>query len=240
MPGAAKFQTATLASPPSGLDIGIDVIGAGVIPVAGQGVPYSKIDVGAAGSSSPLVRGQLTKSNSLPVTLASDSDVVSTVQSIITVGATFARPADVLPYVALDAVNNSASVTTPTPLTFAGASRIASGYGFISKAQIYTDNLNCSAQFRLWLFSVSTAFASFDNAQYLIKYTDRVSAIGYIDFIAMTTEGASDCAQTINSDLWLGYQADAASSIYGLLQTRSAWTPTNAQNILVNLTFNKQ
>ncbi len=153
----------------------------------------------------------------------------------VRLSATLTRPNDSAPYAVGDSVNSSTSA--PTYISFANISRVASGSGYITKAKIVTDQVACVAQMRLWLFSTNvTPFKSNDNAAFLIKYADKDICLGYIDFPAMATEGASDCAQAFDASLRLAFTADANSTIYGLLETKTVFTPGAQQNFYITLT----
>lgn len=61
-------QSATPATVPTSTAFATDVVGAASAPAAGQHIPYSKLDKGAAGASSPI-----TDSNPLPVRAPQDT-----------------------------------------------------------------------------------------------------------------------------------------------------------------------
>jgi hypothetical protein len=54
-------ESTTLSTLPNGTQLALDVVGTPAAPTTGDGIPYSKIDVGAAGASSPV-----TASNPMP------------------------------------------------------------------------------------------------------------------------------------------------------------------------------
>ncbi len=147
--------------------------------------------------------------------------------------ASFARPADTTAYAVNDAVANSTSA--PTILTFANAARIAGGSGYIVKAELCTDQAACIAAFRLHLFTTSVTPVN-DNAAYTSLWTNRLSRVGFIDFPAVAQEGSGS---TSAFALWVGqllYVTDSATaSLYGLLETKTAFTPASAQNFSIRL-----
>lgn len=161
----------------------------------------------------------------------------------VAVGVEITRPADTTAYAANDSVNTSTSA--PTLITFANASRVASGTGYITKARLTTDQSACVAQMRLWLYNANTAFLNNDNAAFLIKYADKATRIGYIDFPALSTEAGSDCAFSFVPDsdpatpnfTALAFTADSGRSIYGAFETKTAFTPASGQKFYVELTF---
>lgn len=152
----------------------------------------------------------------------------------VDVAVTITRPADTTAYAANDSVNTSTS--SPTIITFAGASRVASGTGYITKARLSTNQSANVAQFRMWLFKVSNPQLSNDNAAFLIKDADNANRLGYIDFPACFTEAGSDVAVALLDGLRFGYVADSSSALYGILLTKTAFTPASGQTIHLVLT----
>jgi hypothetical protein len=57
-------QSATPATLPPGVALALDVVGSASAPATGDSIPYSKLDIGVAGASSPV-----TAANPLPVSL---------------------------------------------------------------------------------------------------------------------------------------------------------------------------
>lgn len=151
------------------------------------------------------------------------------------VSVSFTRPADTTAYAAKDAVSNSTSA--PTVLTFSNLARVNAGSGYITKARVMTDQAANVARFRLHLYHTAPTAIN-DNAQHTILWANRANRIGFIDFDAMQTEGTgSDAANALNSTIRLAFVCAAASrTIYGLLETRDAFTPANGQNFLIEIT----
>ena len=155
--------------------------------------------------------------------------------ALVVATATFARPADTTAYAANDAVSNG----DPSVLmTFAGLARVAGGSGYITKARIVTDQSANTAAFRLWLYTISNPSVAADNAAFTLSWANRANRIGYIDFPALATEGTgSDSASALADTIRLAFQCAAGSqALYALLETKSAFTPANAQNFYVELT----
>ncbi len=199
------------------------------------------VNVAQINGVTPLMGAGNTGTGSPRVTIATDQVAFSVNAALaaselhigevagktVTVGVEITRPADTTAYAALDSVNTS--TTVPTSITFAGASRVASGTGYITKARLVTDQSTCVAQMRLWLFNAAPNTLNNDNAAFLIKYADKLTCIGYIDFPALTTEAGSDSAQSLAPDIRIAYAADASSQLLGVFQTRTAFTPASGQ-----------
>lgn len=144
----------------------------------------------------------------------------------------FVRPADVTAYSLNDAISDS--TTAPTVLTFTNASRAAGGSGYVVRARLMTDQSANVAAYRLHLFR-ATATAINDNAAYTNLIANRANYLGYIDFPAATTEGTgSDSANSQNLDTRLAFVA-TGTSLFGLLQTKTAFTPASGQRYYVEL-----
>ena len=150
------------------------------------------------------------------------------------IAATFARPNDTTAYAAKDAVSDSTS--SPTVLTFTNIARVNAGTGYITKARIVTDQATNVARFRLHLFNVAPTAIN-DNAAHTLLWANRASRLGYVDFDGCQTEGTgSDCANTVNSTVRLHFAAAAGTrTLYGLLETRDAFTPAALQNLYIEL-----
>lgn len=150
------------------------------------------------------------------------------------VSATITRPANVDAYTALDVVGGA----TPT-LTFSNAVHTAGGPGLLKTARITTDLVTATGVLRLHLFRATPTSPPADNAPYVVRWDDRASRIGYVDFPALATEGATAlAAETMNQMIDLPFvAANKATAIYGLLETLGAWTPASGQLFNIELLF---
>lgn len=149
----------------------------------------------------------------------------------LAVQVTKTRPADTTAYAANDVVGDA------TVWTFATLARISAGSGYVVKARLITDNNAVTARFRLHLFA-SSVVAIADNSPYTALWAQRADRLGYIDFAAMNTEGTgSTSASSLNATVRLPYVCGAnLRTIYGILETLDAFTPTSAQNFFIELT----
>lgn len=152
----------------------------------------------------------------------------------------FTRPADTTAYAIGDVVSNSTSSTLL--MTFAGAGRSNANSGYITKARLLTSQAANVAAFRLWLFNASSVTVANDNAAYVFTYADDAKLVGYIDFPAMATSigsGTGAFSQLVDS-IRMGYVCAAAdTALYGFLETRTIFTPANAQTFECVLTFDQ-
>lgn len=153
--------------------------------------------------------------------------------------ATFTRPSDTTAYTAKDVVSTGAGAL----LTFANVVAVAGGSGVIIKARLMTDQSTNTASYRLHLFHTApTAIA--DNSPYTLLYSHAGNRVGMIDFPACATEGTGSTAAASmrpSSDgnslpPNLAFKCAAASTtLYGILETLTAFTPASAQNFFVEL-----
>lgn len=154
----------------------------------------------------------------------------------------FLRPADTTNYAIRDVVSDSASTTTLMEFQLGAAT---GGSGNIIKARLVTNNkLTTGVQFRLWLYTVSNATISADNAAMALLWANRANRLGFVDFPPTTTEDGttSDSASTLATmgtslQLPLPFVCDSGDdSIYGVLETLTAFTPASGQQFWVELT----
>lgn len=152
----------------------------------------------------------------------------------VRVSVTLTRPADTTAYAVNDAVSDSTS--SPTVLTFSGMATANGGSGSILKAQLITNQSTNTAQFRLHLFNVAPSAVN-DNAAYPMLWANRAARVGTVDFPACATEGSgSDAATAQWIDLPLYYVCGAAdTALYGILETKAAFTPASGQLFYIAL-----
>lgn len=146
----------------------------------------------------------------------------------------FTRPSDATDYAIGDAVANSTSV--PTVLTFANIARVAAGSGYITGASVIHEKASVTPALRLHLFNAAPTPVN-DNAALSLTYAivSAASYLGYIDFAAMVTDGGTDYSRAQDMTIRIPFSGQAARDLYGLLETRSVFTPGNAKKIIVKL-----
>lgn len=147
--------------------------------------------------------------------------------------AEFTRPANATAYSAMDSVAND--VAAPLPISFENSARVAGGSGYVTKAKISTNVSTNNVRYRLNLYSAAPVAVA-DNALFTRLWAERANLVGWIDFDGMTTEGAgSNAAVSITSSVRLPYKC-AGTALFGLLETRDAFTPTSGQQFSIELT----
>lgn len=155
---------------------------------------------------------EVTYQTPLPITLAAYSS-----------SATFTRPNDTNAYAAGDVIADSTS--TPNVLTFAAIGP-AGGRTKIVTATLEIDSNSIpsgSGPLRLHLYS-SAPTAIADNAAFDLPSGDRAKYVGWIDLPLPTLLGSTAFSQNINDRTELPLAA-GSSTLYGILQTTTAFTP---------------
>ncbi len=147
--------------------------------------------------------------------------------------AEFTRPANTTAYSAMDSV--ASDVSAPAPIAFENAARSAGGSGYVTKAKISTNVSTNNVRYRLNLYSAAPA-AIADNVLFTRLWADRAILVGWIDFDGMSTEGTgSTGAVSITSSVRLPYRC-IGTTLFGLLETRDAFTPALSQQFSIELT----
>ena len=133
------------------------------------------------------------------------------------------RPDNSDAYIALDVVGTAATST----MTFTGVHQVNGGHFIIMGASLRVDVSAVPSgmgAFRLHLYSASpTAIA--DNAAFNLPAADRSKYLGYIEFDTPTDIG--DTLYTAKENINMKRQlASDSTTIYGMLQTVNAFTPS--------------
>lgn len=143
----------------------------------------------------------------------------------------FTRPANTTAYAVNDVVGPAVAAVQSFTLA-----RVNAGSGYVVKGKLMTDQAACVAQMRLHLFTAApTAIA--DNSPFTLLYADAATYMGYLDFPALDDEGAgSTGAQATWVDQPFPFVAGAGTQIvYGVLVTKTAFTPASGQKFLASL-----
>lgn len=181
------------------------------------------------GSLSAKLRGLLATEEAIAGSVGN----LDTVRGYVALSAVeITRPADTTAYAAKDAISNSTSA--PTILTFTGCARTAGQGGYVTKARLQTDQAANVSAYRLHLYN-ATLSAVNDNAAQTVLYANRASYLGYIDFPAASTDG-SDTANSLSTQAVFPYVTSGSTSLFGMLETITGFTPASGQKFYVQLT----
>lgn len=153
--------------------------------------------------------------------------------------ATITRPANTTEYAVGDLVANNTDAGEVTPLQFSNLFFQSYGEGNIVKARLSTSQSAFSGTLRLHLFSQAPAVVA-DNAAYPLLAAEQNLYFGYIDFTSFITGGSgSEIAVSVIKDEKLAIKllnSSGASPLFGLLESRSVFTPASGQTFAIELT----
>lgn len=154
-------------------------------------------------------------------TIRTIDDMVTT--KMTAVAGSFNRPADTTAYAANDAVADNVTAGSVTKLQWTPAQ----GRGTIRRVRIRkSDQTVATPTIRLYLFDATFTVGAGDNAAFAAPLQD---CIGYVD-VPVTSAGSDDAVG------WAACSIEYhAAAIYGVLQTRSAFTPASAETLTVTL-----
>lgn len=187
--------------------------------VGGVQVQYVKMDLGASGASSPLIRGQDTAANGIPIAPPNDDFV--TVQTTIT------RPADTTAYAANDALANSTSAPTTGGFTLSSVARASGGSGIIIDAVLTMSTAPATALIgEIWLFNEAVTAIN-DNAAWAISDADVLKLVGIIPFTTIKSGGNNLVAHVPN--LNYGFTCVGSANLRFLVKVLNAYTPASAE-----------
>lgn len=156
------------------------------------------------------------------------------------------RPSDTNAYAVGDAIANSTTAGSVTPLQFTVA-RSTGGAGRIIGAKLAVNSATAFGAMRLHLFNTTPfAAAGFqaDNAALALTYTavktgsagTNPNYIGYIDFTTFTALSSAAVSIGVSDLTELNFDTPAGVSvIFGLLEARAIFTPASAETF--NISF---
>lgn len=142
----------------------------------------------------------------------------------------FTRPNDAAPYIAGDVVSNSTSASTIQNIP--NFARTTGGTGYITGLRIVTDKKSITPRIRVHFYNTNTATVAVDNAPQIEKYADISKYLGFLDLPTMTTATDvtnSDCSQAQDMTLRHPFLTADTRSIYFILTTLDAFTPSALQ-----------
>lgn len=151
------------------------------------------------------------------------------VGSIVTLGATFTRPADTIAYASGDLVANNTTAGSVVPLTFTGSTRYNAGTGMVRRARLHTSSTSItSASFRVHLYDRIPTIANGDNAAWSTTVTGYLGSFEVVLDKAFSDGAKGIGVPSIGSEI--NFTAAAGdTSVYALIEARAAYTPTSAE-----------
>lgn len=148
--------------------------------------------------------------------------------------ATMTRPGNTDAYASGDLVANDTVAGSVVPLSFAVA-RVAAGSGMIRRVRLRTSSTSVTlASFRLHLYSASPTVTNGDNGVWLSD-----NAANYLGALDITIDRAFSDGAAGNgvpvSGSEINFKLASGSTVYGLLEARAAYVPTNAGTFICSL-----
>lgn len=148
---------------------------------------------------------------------------------VVTITASYTRPADTTAYAASDAMSNSTS--SPSVLTFTSLASASGKSGIIT--DLFVSSTAAAAMSgELWLFDTSPTAIN-DNAAFALSDADAQKAIAKIPFT--TSVDATNNAVAHISNLGIGFTGSGSANIFGLVRVTQAYTPANAEVVQFRL-----
>lgn len=177
---------------------------------------------------------------SLPALAAGTNSIGAVSSNSVVSSATITRPADTTAYAAKDVISTAVGAV----IEFTGMARANAGTGTIVRARLMTSQKTNVALYRLHLFHTAPTVIA-DNSPYTLLYANAANRIGSIDFPALSTEDATNSTAAAGMrpsydgsyappNLWYKCKSDG-TSLYGILETLSAFTSDSAQNFFIEL-----
>lgn len=160
--------------------------------------------------------------------MANDTSKVPTYSESLRVSATFNRPADITAYSIGDLVANSTTAGSVAAMSFAAIAASSGGKGLIRAVKIDKTG-TAAASLRAHFWSAAPTVGAGDNA--------ALSAIkaGYLGYIDVTLNAVfSDGAVGVGTGE-VPFDLTASTTVYCLLEARSAFTPTSASTYTVDV-----
>jgi hypothetical protein len=152
---------------------------------------------------------------------------------------TITRPADTTAYAAGDLVANSTTAGSVTPFSWSVALN-ASGCARIEKLVITKTGTAVTPNFKMFFFNASPTSTVGDNVAFDSSGTLSTSGAANLRgaIVVTMSTAASDGAQGAGTPVVGGgitVCPTSGTTIYGLMETLTAWTPTSAEQITASV-----
>lgn len=151
------------------------------------------------------------------------------VGSIVTLGATFTRPADTTAYAIGDLIANNTVAGSVVAIAFPASTRYNATSAMVRRVRLHASNTSLTnASFRVHLYDRIPTISNGDNGAWLTTITGYLGSFD-ITFDKAFADGAkgigiSGAGAEINFTA-----APGDNSLYALIEARAAYTPTSAE-----------
>jgi hypothetical protein len=238
--GSAAIGTVGVSSLPA-LPAGSNSIGSVVNNGGTVTLAAGSAAIGTVGVSSlPAISGTVTLGGG-SASIGSINNTSAQFSKISISTGTFNRPADTAAYLANDVVSNSTGAGTV--ITFSNAIPVSQGDGYIVAVRATTNDKLFATALRLHIYKSSpdASVVLNDNAPMKLMLADYGNRVGYVDLSGWTSASStSDSSVCFGSFPGSGSSlplelASASTTLYGVLETRAAFTPASAQTFTFTL-----
>lgn len=187
----------------------------------------------ALGSTGALAQAPCV-GDGCPVTIANPSLAVTLPGSAM-LTASFTRPANTTAYAVGYLVANSTTAASVTPMTLTGACRLSGGTGQAVRVVLNkSDTVTANASFRVHLYSSLPTVTNGDGAAWLTTTSGYIGSFDVSTGKAFTDGSGGDGGPSAGS--MLVYQcASGSTSLYALVEARSAYTPTSGDVFTISV-----
>lgn len=149
--------------------------------------------------------------------------------------ANFTRPADTTAYASGDLVANNTAAGSVVPLSWANLPRSSGGAVQVRRARVKKTNTGVTnAQFRLHLYGASPTVTNGDNGAWLSTQSTYLGSID-VTIDKAFSDAAEGCGVPQSNTGTEINIVCSATTIYGLLEARAAYTPGSAETFTVEL-----
>lgn len=156
------------------------------------------------------------------VKIVSGLDGLAADSGTFKVDVSFNRPANVTAYSVNDAVNDNPTAGSVTELTWT----IPASQAVITRVRVKKGDSGDSPTIRVWFYDAAFTTGAGDNVAFVHPVTD---CIGYVD-VAVSLDGSDDAVGFADCQIPV-----TVATLYGELQTLTAFTPSSGETFTVSL-----
>lgn len=154
----------------------------------------------------------------------------------------FSRPADTAAYAANDVISTATSGVTSSYCQFTNVLPVSGAQGYVVAARAMVTGNAFATALRLHLYAAAPTSQVQDNVGFNMLIADFANYVGYIDFSGWTS-GATSGSVSDSSVAFGIFPGSGASlpielsgtSLWAIVETRAAFTPTSGQSFQFSL-----
>ena len=242
-----QIHTDLVAPLPSGTNTIGSVTVSGVATSANQATSNGYLaTIATTGSAAATAANQTAANSSLSTiatTLSTGTNAVVSYNSEVRLTGSFARPANVTPYVSGYLVANSTTAGSVVPVTFVNAVRQAGDCVRIERCSVTLSGVGSAAinqTFKVHIFQASPTVtvgdgAAFDASGVLACNAGLSHAGGFAVTMMFAGSDGSVGRGTPDVGSAVTLSPSSGTSLYALIEATSAYTPVSGQTVTVTL-----